>query len=319
MQVKCYYRSSEPLPTPLPSTFDTASIKHTMDFTLRLTRNQSVTWSAATGQVLGGTQTIAPPFNGWPDGAGRTTGQLVCWAIGPDANGNLTQINFNQLIGTATIVIPNGQAWEYNAWAFQALGGTVAQGQPVGSTPGVINLDGTLAGYDLCPNILVGAFQPGGSPTPAAGPFLGGFPDTRVIITACNQDLTQRARPYITKYTYTFWNEDEFSRTGSHECGDGYYETMFPAVSIVGFAPNPGPMQGMPLAQYSSLGTPTAYMRIESVGDTFVCANAVQSGMIGVVAHSNDGMYVRGGNLIGRGTRAGVITWDPGPADSFKK
>ena len=29
--------------------------------------------------------------------------------------------------------------------------------------------------------------------------------------------------------------------------------------------------------------------------------------------------FLRGGNMIGRGTQAGVITFDPGPADSFKR
>jgi hypothetical protein len=77
---------------------------------------------------------------------------------------------------------------------------------------------------------------------------------------------------------------------------------------------------GMPLAQFSSLGTPTAYMRIESIAEPWVCApGAVDMGLIGVIAHANGGAYVRGTNLIGRGTQAGAITYDPGPADSFKR
>ncbi len=329
VRAKCYYRSSEPVPTPLPSTFDTAFIKHTMDFTVTLTRNQPVTWSAATGFVLGGAGMMAQPFATWPDGSARTTGELKCFAIGANGAGDGTQINFNQLYGSAAIVDVAGQAWEYNAWAFQALGGTLAQGYPVGNTPGVLDLDGTLTGYDMCPKMLVGAFQPGGAPTPAAGPlffngrvlapvFQGGLPSTIISIAGCNQDLTQRAQPFITKYTYTFWNEDEFSRTGTHECGDSYYETSLPASSGVGAAPNPGPFMGMPLAQYASLGTPTAYMRIESVADTFVCANAVQVGIVGVIGHANAGVYVRGTNLIGRGTQPGRMTFDPGPRGSFK-
>ncbi len=521
----------------------------------------------------------------WPDGASRETGELKCFAIGSDANGNFTQINFNQILGTASIVGAPfgvaGQAYEYNAWAFQALAGTLAQGYPVGNTPGTLNLFSVLTttsltlnpaapntgcivsaglpnagnacgqigtqpafqtdnahigytgildidapsgtanftesgnfrildfqlganqlpatvsgvsrpqggtydiyatylitgtgqwagpfnflttginalnvtlyaspasgtpmalgapgpadvtpgsrdillgtatlvpdptnfgsasigannqattsllallqftpaggptgpltgptgffqapvpfvinigaqaggnglntswipfnggyriqtlqnlgggsisfvaqtqgGYDSCPNILVGAFQPHGVATPpsplppAPAIFAGGLPGTQISIAACDQDLTQRARPFITKYTWTFWNEDEFSRTGTHECGDSYYETSFPALGGVAGPPNPGPFQGFPLAQFSSLGTPTAYFRLESLADTYVCANAVHFGMIGVIAHANNGVYVRGTNLIGRGTQPGVITWDPGPADSFKK
>ncbi len=75
----------------------------------------------------------------------------------------------------------------------------------------------------------------------------------------------------------------------------------------------------MPLAQYSSLGTPTAYMRVESVADTFVCAGAVHFGMLGVIARDNGGLFLRGTNMVGRGTTPGVMTYDPGPADSFKK
>lgn len=62
-----------------------------------------------------------------------------------------------------------------------------------------------------------------------------------------------------------------------------------------------------------------AYMRVESVADTFVCANAIHFGMLGVIAQANGGLFVRGTNMIGRGTQAGQITYDPGPADRFKR
>ena len=55
------------------------------------------------------------------------------------------------------------------------------------------------------------------------------------------------------------------------------------------------------------------------MADTFVCANAAQVGMLGVISRANAGLYVSGTNLLGRGTRAGVMTYDPGPADSFKQ
>jgi len=60
----------------------------------------------------------------------------------------------------------------------------------------------------------------------------------------------------------------------------------------------------MPLAQYSSLGTQTAYMRVESVADAAVCAGSVHVGMLGVITHLNRGGWVRGSNMIGRGTQA---------------
>ncbi len=273
--------------------------------------------------MLGDARVFAPPFAMWPDGAARTTGAMTCWAIAAQPDGTVTHVNYNQLVGNALVLGAPfgvaGQSYEYNAWAFQAVAGTLAQGQPVGNVPGVMNLDGSREGYDACPNILVGAFQPGGMPTPAAGAFAGGLPATTIAIVGCDLDLTQGARPFITDYTYTFWNEDEFSRTGTRECAGSHYESGFPAAAGVGVAPNAGPFVGMPLAQYAALGTPTAYMRIESIADTWVCANAVNVGMLGIIAHANGGQYVRGTNLIGRGVQAGQITYDPGPADSYKR
>ena len=45
----------------------------------------------------------------------------------------------------------------------------------------------------------------------------------------------------------------------------------------------------------------------------------MQFGMLGVIATANNRQFVRGTNFIGRGTRAGQFTFDPGPADSFKR
>ena len=168
-----------------------------------------------------------------------------------------------------------------------------------------------------------------------------------VSIAGCSQDLTQVARPVITKYTYTFWNQDESSRTGTHECADSWYETYLPRLIIqaqnvsatnrvgtgVGssalnvytgaaapFVPaNTAGISGMPLAQFASLGTVSAYMRVESTPDPAVCFGAVQVGMLGTISHDNSFLFLRGSNMIGRGTNAsGVMTWTPGPADSFK-
>ncbi len=59
-------------------------------------------------------------------------------------------------------------------------------------------------------------------------------------------------------------------------------------------------------------------MRIESTADPVVCAGAVQVGLMGVISHDNAGVFSRGSNLIGRGTNGtGLITYNPGPADSY--
>jgi hypothetical protein len=102
--VKCYYRSSDTVPTPLASSFQTAFLKHSTDFTIPLTPNQPITWSARTGEVVNQIgvppRFVAPPFAVFADGARRETGELKCWAIG--ANG--VQINHNHLFGVASIV-----------------------------------------------------------------------------------------------------------------------------------------------------------------------------------------------------------------------
>jgi hypothetical protein len=42
--------------------------------------------------------------------------------------------------------------------------------------------------------------------------------------------------------------------------------------------------------------------------------------MVGVKYTSGtEGAYVRGTNLLGRGTAAGAISWNPTTGDSFKK
>jgi hypothetical protein len=58
--------------------------------------------------------------------------------------------------------------------------------------------------------------------------------------------------------------------------GDGD-ETSLPAVSGAGAPSTAGPIMGTPLVQFSALGTPTAYVRIKPLADTFVCANAMAS------------------------------------------
>ncbi len=139
-----------------------------MDFTFTLTRNQPITWSAATGQVLGGTRMVAQAFGLFPDGSTRPTGELKCFAIGADAQGNVGQINFNQLFGTAAIVIPTRGRRTSTTRGRSRPSAGFRRKASWSARRAILDLDGTITGYDLCPNILVAAFQPAGQ--------AGGFP-----------------------------------------------------------------------------------------------------------------------------------------------
>ncbi|MCO6438958.1 MAG: hypothetical protein J5J06_17830, partial [Phycisphaerae bacterium] len=96
-----------------------------------------------------------------PDNPGQviTTlrGYVLAWAIGqfPDGNGGLriNEIHWNHLSGMATILnYADASAWEYNAWAFQAVA-DLAPGTELPGAAGVLNLDGV--DYDWAPDVLL--------------------------------------------------------------------------------------------------------------------------------------------------------------------
>jgi len=289
--LKCYYASSDPLATPNSSTAaQIRPFKHFGDFTINITHNQPISWWASTGLAYANSQrsagSIAPPFgNPFPDGQTRTAGELKCWAITDDGS---TQKSHNHLFGTASIWSGGGQANEYTAYAFQ----NAAAAEAVTATPGVLNLNNV--DYDACPNILLGNFQAAGSGT------------TRVTLASCNQDLRQAYTPTITKLTWTFFNQDENARTGTHWCADSWYETSFPTA-------------GWPYTTSLGLGTEVGYFRIETTADTQVCGpSAVTSSYVGVIEQTTGGGFLRGTNLTGRGSTSGVIKYDVSPPDSIR-
>jgi len=332
VNVKCYYRSSSPVTTNFNGQNGTGGgtggNKYTVDFGFRLTHNQAITWAASGGVVLGTTgasagTAIAPPFGTFPQGA-ATTGEIKCWAV----DGNNLPVAHNHLFMDVSIVGSpfgtGGQAWEYMAWAFQAVpntqtvngisGRTAAEqvvapnqnGALFGTVPGeaiaALLLDGRS--YDSCPNMLLGAFQPTGTTGGTIGtdttgaifapsiatPAAPGAPGAGINISlaSCMQDLTESPFRFITKYLYTIWNQDEAQRTGWFECADSWYE------SYLGFSP----------FTFANVGTQTGYFRIESVGDTSACGSTARHfGFVGVKSSANaGGTFVRGTNLVGRGT-----------------
>lgn len=294
VRLKCYYASSDDLGIAYTGSATQAkSKKHFLDFTIDLTHNQPIAFWAKTGLALQDSQKVAgqvaPPFGIYPDGAVRATGELKCWAVTNDGS---TELHYNHLFGTASIMnFGNGQAAEYTAVAFQALGPSTLTGTPLGS-PGELNLDNVE--YDGGPNMLLGNFQPFG--------WDGAL--TRVTLASLNQDLRQDYTPTITKLTWTFWNQDEQARTGTHWCANSWFESVLPYFQ----------------ASYASLGTAAAYFRIETTADKSVCGpSAVTSSYVGNIEQWNGGGMYRATNLTGRGQAKGVIKYDVSPPDSYKK
>jgi hypothetical protein len=288
--LKCYYASSDPLSTPNTSTAaQIRPFKHFGDFTINITHNQPISWWASTGLAYANSQkssgSVAPPFgNPFPDGATRVAGELKCWAI---TDGGSNQKSHNHLFGTAS-VFRQGQADEYTAYAFQ---NAAAQGANT-ATPGQLDLNAT--DYDQCPNILLGNFQ--------ASQVNGN--QTRVTLASCNQDLRQAYTPTITKLTWTFFNQDENARTGTHFCADSWFETNFPAAN-------------WPYTTLLGLGTEVGYFRIETTADQQICGpSTTRSAYVGVIEQANAAGNIRGTNLTGRGVINGVIKYDVSPPDS---
>ena len=206
VRLKCYYATSDPLNTPYTGTLAGArQYKHFLDFTIDLTHNQPISWWASSGycrcQRARKSNRLPRRSASSRTAQRRSAGELKCWAVTADGS---TEQHYNHLFGTASIGdYYTYQAWEYTATAFQALGAATLTGTALGS-PGELQLNGTE--YDACPNILLGNFIP------------TGYTDnhTQVTLASCNQDLRQAYTPTITKLTWTFWNQDESARTGTH-------------------------------------------------------------------------------------------------------
>lgn len=264
--VKCYYMDV---------------YKQRNDFEFLLTRNQPFVFDAATGDSP---QPIAKGANAFPEGLGY--GELVCFAVNADGTG---LASFNNLAGTA-LVVSNGQATEYNAWAFKAAG-----------TPsGDLDLNGTE--YDSCPAYLFGQFSPLNSPTPVgpAGP-------TVIDISSCKQDLRQDYNINITKLQFDVWRYDETRYTGAYDCANSFYEGALE--SNVAKPPFNRAMTMPQNFSYRLLRGP-AYYRVQGVAST-QCSSSTATGLVGVQTTYLPGSTVTvelgAANTAGP---AGFVKWD---------
>ncbi|MEW6249844.1 MAG: hypothetical protein AB1716_04300 [Planctomycetota bacterium] len=194
-----------------------------VDNDIVLTHNEPAYWSALTGLPKG-----VSPFEvaaaRYPDPEGGTDfvlrGTIFAWAI----NNQHQQIRWNHLYGTMTFVnYARGDAWEANAYAFQANG--VTQGQVVGA-PGTLLLTGTGAAYDIGYEYLLMDFVASGAQA-YSGAGRTVTHDTDLTLVIVDQDLRQETRgPPLTKVIFDIWNENEVSFSGTEFCLEKWTQVL---------------------------------------------------------------------------------------------
>lgn len=236
------------------------------DFTISLTPNQVVYFSAGTGiaNVLSGKQLIGST-NRIP-AASRGIGALTCFAI--KGAGNKTPISYNRLYGEAQIirfeltsgaVFNNGlSAWGYNAWGFEA------RARQAGSTMGAFNaadnswtlpLRGRAGTYNACPDMLTFNFFARQSfPGTTNLPILG----SDITLYPCTQDLREFPTPGDPKKetetlaVFSIWNANEDQFSGTQACIKCWFEQTLGVTDKGrayrqaggGFSPDPFDLEG---------------------------------------------------------------------------
>jgi hypothetical protein len=226
-----------------------------------------------------------------PSGFGE--GMAVCWATD-----GVSQINWNHLSGTATIIDAAGTSWEYSAWAFAARSGT--EGLPVG-TAGIINLNGTE--FDMCPQYIIGHFSPDTSTsmsTPGNTTFNGGKFAVMPCGTATSPlDLRAPGLPALpsgamTTVTLSVMNEQAVLWGGINvTCIGMWHSATLPVKANFG-------------------NTNAVAFRVESLGGAAACRSRPAVGVVGV--HTSSATVGAVGEKLGStmnsaGSRIGRILW----------
>ena len=188
-----------------------------------LTANEAAYWSAATGfpKMVGQFHEGVEPYPD-PEGSNEmiVRGFIVLFATDQENQ----QIRWNHLYGSAAIGHYEGAAWEYNAYAFQALD-PVVNGQVVG-VPGRIELDGS--NYAPCfETLLLDFFASNDLSDPEFPSAFGDgiMIDTDLTMLIMNLDLTQGGQPFTTKADFWIWNQNEDSRR-AHVCFTCWDESL---------------------------------------------------------------------------------------------
>jgi hypothetical protein len=317
VSLKCYYLATDA---------SDYKKKYRGDFTIELSKTHPQAFWAKSGRSEGSTRygLNLRPFTklvpAGPDGASGifdpvkvNKGELKCWAMDAEF---INAVRHNHLVGTATIVdYKAGSATEYNAWSFQGLPLDGPNGATLSAaTPGKLVLDGTSGNYDKVPKFAVGMFTPWGSKLDNEQitdlQISGGENWAKLYLASGTQDFSQSAKPIITKYAFTFFNQDENQLTMEHTCADSWVErdlSVFYSASA------------------EAVGTYSAYYRVESNADDYVCPGSVVVGMMGVQVQGvqtgqhggvddNGQRFVRAVATQGRGSTEGRITFNNPPS-----
>ncbi|MBX3375082.1 MAG: hypothetical protein KF817_14720 [Phycisphaeraceae bacterium] len=281
------------------------------DVGIELTRDQPVSWSAATGL---GTVNVTPwPVLGPGIQDGNTTiyrGMIMGWAV--DRVTNLP-IRHNHLAGQGTVVDYRvGAAFEYNTWAFAAIQGV--QGGPL---PVAIEPDGsvTLAlGTNYAPSYaqLLLSFQASGSTAWSTPQYLY-VADTGLALHPMDWDLRENgdSPPVLTKAQFDVWNENEVKFSGAYRCILCWDYALLSSYDV----PNH--------FQVGALQTNHGKARIDGVASPLCeLLNGAGSGSVPTVATSLLGVATRilsgdfpetaASSLVGMGQESAVIRYFPG-------
>jgi hypothetical protein len=278
-------------------------------FDFDLTGKATASWDVKTLNFDVARPATFPNYGSFPGNVNR--GELICFAVDQAVD---TQIAFNNLSGTATVVIladtragQPKQALRYDAWSFVARGGN---GAPVANniaqgSPGTLALTGANDGnsYDACPQYNIATFMPNGA-------TLGNVTtlDNSLSVVSCNQDLKQDFSLYLTKLQYFTWNSHENSYGPSYQCVD--------SVETVGLDDPNMALVNPQNFDFSQLQTANARYMVQGVKSS-QCYGSVPSGLLGVAT----AMVALGGDAkadqeIGStsqtaGVETGFVYWDP--------
>ncbi|MBX3372956.1 MAG: hypothetical protein KF817_03920 [Phycisphaeraceae bacterium] len=279
------------------------------DVGIELTRDQPVSWSAATGQ---GTVNVTPWSvlgPGIQDGT-RTIyrGMIVGWAVDRVTN---RPIRHNHLAGQGTVVnYGDASAYEYSTWAFAS--NQASHGQPLPIAP---NADGSITmslGTSYAPSYaqLLLNFQSTGSSAWSSNSAMV-VSDTDLTLHPMDWDLRENtsARPVVTKAQFDVWNENETKFSGAYRCILCWDQTLLSSYGV----PNH--------FSVGSLQTNHGKARIDGVASP-LCDGIPSSGDLSVAA-SLLGISARflsidsesasaAASLVGMGQENATITYFPG-------
>ena len=279
-----------------------------VDNLITLTSNEPVYWSVANGLPEGVSPLTAldpsenPLLQGRLANDGTTDrvlrGFVVAWAV----NAAGEEIRWNHLKGDALLInYDRSAAWEYNTYNFQCT--SVPHGAPIG-TPGELWLDGFE--YELCPDLLLLDFYAVGAEALLAGDYLAVVEDTDLTLLPMKIDLRQETDgPVTTKAKFDIWNMNEVKFSNTERCFTCWDQQLLGLYE----APNHFLL--------ANLQTNKGKARIDGMASEVVCGpESVNVPLLGVAAKilnfdRGADLGMAGFNLIGMGTEAGLLRFDP--------